>query len=124
MQVQQDIAGRINAIEELLSAKFGVKKRGLRKMLSRTGRRLPKAMHGRAEMLLKAQKLAEHPKLSRQIDHRALVKAQKELVAHLEAIDVRDRRKGMLLNLAGDLVFKMLLVGVAFVGWLWWAGYL
>lgn len=124
MQMQQDIATRIGVVEDLLVDKFRVKKRGLRKMLARTGRRLPKAMHGRAELLLKAQKLAEHPKLSRQIDHAAVVKAQSELVAHLEAIDVSERRKGMLLNLAGDLVFKILLVAVAFVAWLWWAGYL
>ncbi len=119
----QSIDEKVEAVQDLLKAKFGVRKRALPKMLAKTGRRLPRGMHKRAQVLIEAQKLGGNPKLMRQMDQTALTRAYEALTAHLEAIDVAERRKDRLLKLAGVLAFNFLLIVAAFVTWLWWAGY-
>lgn len=119
----QTIDEKISAIQDLLNAKFGVRKRALPKMLAKTGRRLPRGMHRRAQVLIDAQKLGGNPKLMRQMDQTGLTRAYQDLAAHLEAIDVAERRKDFLLKLAGVLAFNVLVVVAAFVTWLWWVGY-
>lgn len=119
----QNIDEKVEAVQDLLKAKFGVRKRALPKMLAKTGRRLPRGMHKRAQVLIEAQKLGGNPKLMRQMDQTALTRAYEALTAHLEAIDVAERRKDRLLKLAGVLAFNFLLIVAAFVTWLWWAGY-
>lgn len=114
---------KVEAVQDLLKAKFGVRKRALPKMLAKTGRRLPRGMHKRAQVLIEAQKLGGNPKLMRQMDQTGLTRAYEALTAHLEAIDVAERRKDRLLKLAGVLAFNFLLIVAAFVTWLWWAGY-
>ena len=119
----QNIDEKVEAVQDLLKAKFGVRKRALPKMLAKTGRRLPRGMHKRAQVLIEAQKLGGNPKLMRQMDQTGLTRAYEALTAHLEAIDVAERRKDRLLKLAGVLAFNFLLIVAAFVTWLWWAGY-
>lgn len=123
MKEPNAISNQIEAVQDLLNAKFGVRKRALPRMLGRVGRRLPRRMHARAQVLIDAQKLAGHPKLARQMDQSVVTRAYEDLRAHLEAIDVADRRKGLMLGLAGSLAFNLLVVAGAFVAWLWWAGY-
>ena len=119
----QDIDAKVATVQDLLTEKFGVKKRPLDKMLRRTGRRLPRGMHKKAQQLVDAQKLAGHPKLAMRLNPDGLNKAYDALTAHLQAIDVAERRKARLLSLAGTLAFNLLVVGAGFVFWLWWAGY-
>ena len=118
-----DIESKVAALQDLLSEKFGVKKRPLPKMLQRTGRRLPRRLHKRAQVLVEAQRLAANPKLARMVDQAGVARAFDELSAHLEAIDVADRRKGAILSVAAAVAFNILVVAGAFIVWLWWAGY-
>jgi hypothetical protein len=46
------------------------------------------------------------------------------LTAHLRAIDVKERRFGFVLGLAGIIAAQVLFVVAAFVVWLWWRGYI
>lgn len=124
MDPARDIAAKTETVQQLLTEKFGVRKRDLPKMLRRTGRRLPRGMRARGQVLIKAQALAAHPKLARQVDGPAVARAFEEITAHLRAIDVADRRKGLALSVAGGVAFNILAVCVCFVLWLWWAGYL
>jgi len=124
MGENRDIAAKIESVQDLLQAKFGVRKRALPKMLRRTGRRLPKRLHARAQVLVDAQALAAHPKMARRIDHAAVKRAYGDISTHLRAIDVADRRKGMILSVAGSVAFNILVVTVGFVVWLRWSGHL
>lgn len=123
MMDAKDIAGKVAAVQELLTLKFGIKHARLEKMLARAGRRLPKRVQTQIRTLIAAEQQAGHPKLSRLVDETAVRQAHDAVMAHLREIDVADRRKGKLLGLAGAVVFNLLLVVVAFVGWLWWRGY-
>jgi hypothetical protein len=123
MRDVNDIEAKVAALQDLLNQKFGMRKRPLPKMLQRTGRRLPKRLHVRAQVLLDAQERARHPKLARQVDMPAVGRAFDEVRSHLSAIDVADRRKGVALGIAGHVAFNVLAVAVAFVVWLWWRGY-
>ena len=114
---------KIGEVQDLLHAKFGVRKRALPKMLKRTGRRLPRRLHTRAQVLLKAEPFLAHPKLARQVDWSAVEAAHGALVGHLEKIDVAERRKDRLLKLAALVAFYVIVIVTAFVWWLWWAGY-
>ncbi len=123
MMDAKDIASKVEAIQELLTLKFGVKRQGLEVMLAKAGRRLPRRVQIKARVLVEAQALAGHPKLARQMDKTAVSRAFEDVKAHLKAIDVADRKKGRVLSLAGAIAFNLLVVLVAFVVWLWWRGY-
>lgn len=123
MQGGRDITGMIETVQGLLHAKFGVRTGPLPRMLKRTGRRLPRRMHARAQALLKAEQLAGNPRLARQMDMTSLRQGFEALTAHLEAIDPVARRKDRLLKLAALLAFQVLLIGGVFVWWLWWSGH-
>ena len=114
---------KIGEVQELLHAKFGVKKRGLAKMLKRTGRRLPRRLRTRAQVLVRAEPLVAHPKLARQVNWGEVDAAHGALVRHLEAIDPAEARKDRLLKMAALIAFYVLVVLTTFVWWLWWAGY-
>ncbi|MEP5728297.1 MAG: hypothetical protein ABJL67_02870 [Sulfitobacter sp.] len=123
MSDARDIVGKLDVVQQLLSAKFGVRRRDTLRMLKKIGRRLPKRMHARVMVLVKAEQLAGHPKLARQLDHGAVAQAYDALRTHLEAIDVAEQRKGRVLRFAGLMAFYILFVCAAFVIWLWWTGY-
>jgi hypothetical protein len=119
----KDIARKVEAVQELLTLKFGIKRQPLAKMLSRAERRLSKRMQGKIKTLIDAQQLAGHPKLARQLDSAAVSTAYADVTTHLKKIDVADRRRGKILGLAGVVVFNLLLVVAGFVMWMWWRGY-
>ena len=118
-----DIAMKSEALRRLLGEKFGVRGSTLTRALARAGRRLPRRLHVKAALLIEAERLAAHPKLARQVDMATVERGYEEVVAHLKAIDVSDRRKGMVLGIAGAVAFNMLLLVGAFVLWLGWRGY-
>lgn len=124
MGQNQDIAEKVEAVQALLQTKFGLRKRALPKMLRKTGRRLPRRLQARAQVLVKAQELAAHPKLARRVDHAAVSRAFEDVQTHLQSIDVADRRKGAILELAGSVAFNVLAVAGAFIIWLRWSGHI
>lgn len=119
----KDITRKVETVQDLLTAKFGLKRRPLAQMMKKAGRRVPGKLHRRAQVLIDAQALGGHPKLARQMDVAAIEQAYAECVAHLEAIDVADRRKGRVLGIAGAVVFNLLFVLVGFIAWMWWRGF-
>lgn len=123
MTDRTDIAGKAADLQQQLQEKLGIKGRSLEHALSRAGRRLPRRLRARGQEIVAAQKLAAHPKLAPRIDGAAVSAAYDGLSAHLRQIDVADRRKGKALSLAGSIAFNLLVVGVGFLIWLWWRGY-
>lgn len=119
----KEIEAKIETVQDLLREKLGIRKRNLSRMLQKAGRRLPKRLHGRVQALIDAQALAQNPKLAKRLDKASVTQAFDEITAHLRKIDVAQRRKDVLLGLAGTVAFNMLVLGVAFITWLWWQGY-
>ena len=107
---------------KLLREKLGVKAETLEKGFRRAGRRLPRRIRREARVLVQAESLAVHPKLSRQIDGVSVRQAFDAVLAHLKAIDAADARLGRILSLAGAVAFNVIAVFAAFVWWMWWSG--
>lgn len=122
MTTTQDIQAKEAQLLELAKEKFGVRAKTLSRAMKKIGRRVPARLHRQAEVLVEAQRLGGHPKLMMQVDSVAIGKAFDEIVAHLETIDVADRRKGVLLNLAAALAFNVLVVVVLVTLVLPWRG--
>ncbi|MEM6939489.1 MAG: hypothetical protein AAF943_12450 [Pseudomonadota bacterium] len=123
MRGAAEIEEKIESVRGLLHAKLGLRKRELSVMLARAGRRLPRRVHGQAQVLLQARAQAQHPKLAQRLDHVAITRAYEDTVAHLRAIDLAERRKDRLLGIAGSLAFNLLLFGVLLVSLLRWQGH-
>jgi hypothetical protein len=122
MMTTQDIAAKEARLLELAKEKFGVRAKTLSRAMKKIGRRVPARLHRQADVLVEAQKLGGHPKLMMQVNGADITKAFDEIVAHLETIDVADRRKGTALNLAAALVFNLLVVVVLVILVLRWQG--
>ena len=119
----RDLTTRTQNLRRAFEAKLGVKSRNLQQALKRAGRRLPRKQRRQGAVLVRAEKLAQNPKLARQIKPEELDQAFDSISAHLGTIDVADRRKGRWLALAGAVAANLLLVIGAFIWWLWWQGY-
>jgi hypothetical protein len=122
MMTTQDIQAKEARLLELAKEKFGVRAKTLSRAMKKLGRRVPSRLHRQAEVFVAAQRLGGHPKLMMQVDAVAVGKAFDEIVAHLETIDVADRRKGALLNLAAALSFNVMVVVVLVILVLRWQG--
>lgn len=107
---------------ELAHEKFSVKATRLDKAMRKIGRRLPKWAHKQADILVNAENLSGHPKLSMMLDTGEIGKAETKLRAAFDAIDPKDRRKGMLLSLLGSLSINLIAVVVLLLLVIWWRG--
>ncbi|WP_068109758.1 hypothetical protein [Tropicimonas marinistellae] len=111
------------ALAVLMREKLGVGGEDqLEVKLRRAGRLLPRAVRKDANYLVEMEKLAQHPKLSRQIDGERLNRAQAHLRNHLDTIDPADRRKGRILGIVAPLAFNLLLIAAALIVWMAWSG--
>ena len=108
----------------LLREKLGARGEDLKSALNRARPRLPRRIYRQGMVLAAAEPLAGHPRLRLTLDHAALGKAAGEVRAHLDAIDLADRRKGWWLGMLGGLAFNLILfvtLCVIALRWLGWA---
>lgn len=105
---QTDIETRIAEIAALMHAKLGVRGASLRAALRRARRLLPRRIRAQLRLLAEAEAFVHHPKLRLTLDVPALTKAAGEVEAHLNAIDLADRRKGWWLGMLGGMAFNVL----------------
>ncbi|NIZ14033.1 hypothetical protein [Phaeobacter sp. HF9A] len=91
--------------------------------LPRARRYLPHRLRKAAQELLAAQECFENPRIARTLDEDRLVKKARSLKAYLAGIDLRDRRKGRLLDLGATIGFALLSVIALLVLVLRWRGF-
>jgi hypothetical protein len=119
----QSIPDQIDQIRVLLREKLGVRAPDLGHALAKVRHRLPRRLYNEAMVLVRAEALAAHPKLRLTLDGAALGRAIHALRAHLEAIDVADRRKGWWLGMLGGLSFNLILMFFLLLALLMWRGF-
>ena len=117
-------AGLIAATMILLREKLGVRGATLAAALHRARHSLPRHVYRRGLILAEAEPLADHPKLSLTLDAPALAAAAQDVRAHLDSIDLADRRKGWWLGMLGGLSFNLILFVALLIGVLVWRGFL
>ncbi len=123
MSQQIAIEQMMGAIVAQMRDKLGVRADDLQTALARASHRLPRRIDRQARLLVLAEPLARHPRLRRTLDQPRLRAAADEVRAHLEAIDLADRRRGLWLGALGGLVFNLILMALALGGFLAWRGH-
>jgi hypothetical protein len=118
-----DLARKTAHLNALLEQKLGLRKGGLALRADRAGRQLPAWVRRNLHRLAEAESMADHPKLARMLDDQALDTAYKATVAHLTAIDLKERRKDRLLGILGALAFNLLLAALLLGVVLRWQGF-
>lgn len=124
MTVSDDLNARAAALQHKLRDVYGITGRDLGQSLRRARRVLPRHLRKAGAEISAAQAMAGHPKLERMIDLPRVTAIDAQLRAHLDAVDVADLRRGRWLTLAGRVAGYVLIVTVAFVIWMVWAGHL
>lgn len=122
MAHQPPIAEDIAQVTQLMHDRLGTDARSLVRALPRARRRLPRRIYRQAQTLARAEPMATHPRLRRTLDDARLGAAASEVRAHLEKIDLADRRLGWWLGVLGGLVFNLLALTVLLVVVLRWRG--
>jgi hypothetical protein len=123
MITDKDMAAKSRTLRGLMQQKLDVRGRDLRQSLRRAGRRLPRAVRKRGAELMRAEMLAHNPKTARQVDVAEVDVAYDYVRDYLESLDVVDMRRGRILSLTSAVVANLILVGLLFIVWLWWRGY-
>ena len=112
------------ALAQLLHRKLGARGDGLEAKLRRAGRKLPRRIRRLALEIVAAEKLEAHPRLARQTDKAALARAFAAVAKHLDAIDLAERRRGLILGILGSVALALLTIFAALTAFLVWRGYL
>ena len=73
--------------------------------------------------LMAAEKQAGHPKLSRQLDGVKITMAFDMLGEALARVDMKDRRKGLILGVLGSMAFNLIALIALFVLFALWRGW-
>jgi hypothetical protein len=113
-----------SALDKLMAEKTGQKDGSFDLRLDKSLRRAPAAVKKAAEGFKHARQQAGHPKLMRMLDSDQLQAQFATLTEYLSAIDVADRRKGLILSTLGSISFNLLVVFIVLMVWLVWRGYL
>ena len=123
MQDSQTLAEQIDTLKTLLADRLGLTRGPLARRIGRAGRRLPVAVRRDLKLIADAEAMAQNPRLALRLNpmdtHAAFVRAR----TFLAGIDVKDRRKGIVLGLLGSLAFNLLAVAVLLLLVLRWRGF-
>ena len=109
---QDKFRNQVDALEEGLRKKLGVRGKSLDRRLKRAGRLLPKRVRAAGQILTETQRKLVHPTLLKQVNPGQVTSAFATFNDHLKTIDPADRRKGKVLNWCGGMVLNFLAVGV------------
>ena len=99
---------RLKEAQTLLKRTFGGDPKTLKAGLHKAGRRLPRKARLAGREIVKAQPLADHPKLQQQLDGKKLDKQFDRLIAGIKSVDMADRRKGAVLGALAATAFNLL----------------
>ena len=122
MDRTETIEAQAQGLRDLLAKSLGVRRGTLARRAAKAGRQLPSAVRNDIATVAEAETMAQHPKVGLRLDPKSTVGAYKRAVVFLEAIDVRDRRKGLILSMLGSAAFSLLAVIALLVVVLRWRG--
>ncbi len=111
-------------IAETMQHRLGVRGRDLETKLNRAGRLLPKPVRAQADMIVQSLKYQGHPRLERRQDDASIQRAHAATMKHLNQIDARDRRRGLVISFLSTNAFNLLVIVALLLAVLRWRGYL
>ncbi|MCV2865165.1 hypothetical protein [Defluviimonas sp. WL0075] len=108
----------------LMGDRLGVRGRTLAEKLRRGRGRLPRRVRKQAEFLVRAVEEAGNPVLYARMDHARVAQAFDACVRYLRPIGARQRWVNRLLDLAAQMAFIALAIGLLLLATLLWRGFL
>ncbi len=114
----------VDEVRAALQDKLRVRGRTLEKQIRRAGRQLPRHVRNDATYLAQAVALSDNPKLARMIDMAKAQKAHRNILAHLDTVDIGAQRRNAALNMLASVMFALLVTGVLLLGVLWVRGFI
>lgn len=108
-----DVAEIADKLASEMSQQLRVRAGTLADVAARAGRKLPRHLRAEAQVLIDAQTLAAHPKLSHRVDQKRLKKADRKLRAFLSKQDPRAERRAELLDRLAAIVFVVFVIVLA-----------
>lgn len=121
---EQEISQKTALLSERLTQRLGASGPTLAAQVQKAGRALPRRLRKEAQYVATAEQMAHHPKLRNLIDEQQLNRATRHLATYLKSIDPVERRKTMLLGIAGSVAFSLLATFALLVAVLHWRGFL
>ncbi|MFP7672624.1 hypothetical protein ACG74X_04610 [Marivita sp. S0852] len=122
MDRTNSIEAQVSTLRDLLARQVGARRGSLAKRLATAGRLLPAGVRNDIAAVADAEHMAEHPKIRRRLDPGATQAACDRAATFLRAIDVKDRRKGLVLSILGSVAFNILAVVTLLIIVLRWRG--
>lgn len=124
MTTADDLSARAASLKQQLRDVHGIRGRDLAHSLRRARRVLPRRLRPMSAEIEAALSVVGHPKLEPMINDKRLNALCDALQEELDAVDVTERRRTRLIGHAARSLFYVLCVGVVFISWMVWAGYL
>ena len=115
------MADRVSA---LMEERLSVRGRTLAEKVRKAGRRLPRKVREAASYLAKAAEMAQNPKLLVRVDESDVAAAYDICLRHLAPLGAGARRRGLLMSVAAQVVFGLIVVAGAAVLVMRWRGLL
>lgn len=113
------IEDMVAELREAMAEKLRVRGRSLEAQVRKAGRRLPKRVRRDATYLAQSVTLADNPKLARMIDLPRAARAHRNVLDHLDTVNIGAERRlaalGVLASIAFALLFTAILVLIVLV---------
>ena len=107
-----DVTQTTQALAERMSRQLRVKGDGLAEVTAHAGRKLPRRLRADAETLVRAQAMAQNPKLARLLDERQLRKAERRLSRYLDRQNPSAERRGQILDVVAKIAFVIFTIAL------------
>ncbi|MEO0915736.1 MAG: hypothetical protein AAFY31_01960 [Pseudomonadota bacterium] len=90
----------------------------------RAGRKLPKHLHAEVQTILEAEALADHPKLSHQLNWKRIKTADRKIRQFLNKQDPKAERRAEVLDRLAGIVFILFTASLGVFFLALWQGYI
>lgn len=111
----ENIRPMADEVASLMVARFGGAKRGqyadLTSMFRKRGGALPRKLRREARIMADADRMADQPKLARQVDFDRFERAHKALTGYLRPLGKGARLQGGAIGIAASVLFGLLVLG-------------
>jgi hypothetical protein len=124
MDRNETIEAQAQNLRDLLANRLGLRRGSLARRVAKAGRRLPVGVRNDISAVAEAESMAQHPRLGRRMDPKVTHGAYERASVFLKAIDVKDRRKGVILSILGSVAFNILAVVTLLIIVLRWRGFI
>jgi hypothetical protein len=111
-------------VSDLMEERLKVKGNSLSQQIAQAKRMLPRKIRLSANALAQAETYSRNPKLLLQIDESSVAKDYDICIKYLNGMNRWDRRKGIVLTLTANILFRLVAVLALVLGVLVWRGFL